>query len=34
MVDRLVRGPRADGTPARTRGVADTLAEPVRLAVV
>ena len=34
MVDRLVLGPRADGTPARTRGVADTLAEPVRLAVV
>jgi len=34
MVDRLVRGARADGTPARTSAVADTLAEPVRLAVV
>jgi len=34
MVDRLVRGARADGVPARTSALADTLAEPVRLAAV
>jgi hypothetical protein len=34
IVDRLVRGARTDGTPARTRALADTLAEPVRLAIV
>jgi len=34
MVDRLVRGARADGMPARTSALADTLAEPVRLAAV
>src|SRR2546427_55064 len=34
MVDRLVRGARGDGVPARTSALADTLAEPVRLAAV
>ena len=34
MVDRLVRGARADGVPARMSALADTLAEPVRLAAV